>query len=219
SYYAKEIVKVTPYTEFLAGEADLLPFFDTNLRVRSAQGKSCCFLFPQPPTTRVTIENEQQVGERAEFVGQLSFDYPNYWKDKNEKRIEFDFPESNCGCPAWVVTGKDIAGGAKIGLSSDSEQSPRFTTQGNTAREKCIKILNRGGEPVAEGRITLSQKDRGTETYKEMQIMLPSWGIRIDSNPRPRELSDLEREILFGVLILWVKFFSNWFQNSSQNSK
>ncbi|XP_035715638.1 uncharacterized protein LOC118438901 [Folsomia candida] len=81
SYYAKEIVKVTPYTEFLAGEADLLPFFDTNLRVRSAQGKSCCFLFPQPPTTRVTIENEQQVGERAEFVGQLSFDYPNYWKD------------------------------------------------------------------------------------------------------------------------------------------
>ncbi|OXA48393.1 uncharacterized protein LOC118437148 [Folsomia candida] len=192
----KDIVRITPNPAGMPLDTRLLPLFDTNLRVRILGGSTCCCFSGSSERTVVMIGNMIRVDERLKFEEKLRFDYPKPGLIKNteEKRIEFVSSNSS-GPVGWIVTGKDVASEAKIGLTSDTEPSPRFTTKGHSIKGKSITILNPAGEAVAVGGITLSRIFRGHEHYKEFQIMLPHFGHSA--------MSEVERELIFAVLILW----------------
>ncbi|OXA42179.1 hypothetical protein Fcan01_23139 [Folsomia candida] len=60
---------------------------------------------------------------------------------KKGKRIEFTSP-SSAAHVGWLIASYDVANAAKIGLTSDSEQSPRFTAEGITSQDKSITAIN-----------------------------------------------------------------------------
>ncbi|XP_035715574.1 uncharacterized protein LOC118438872 [Folsomia candida] len=161
--------------------------------VRSGGGFACCCLPFLPQRTRITIGNKEQSG----FVEQLSFHYhkSGCCKDKKGKRIEFTSP-SSAAHVGWLIASYDVANAAKIGLTSDSEQSPRFTAEGITSQDKSITIRNRAKEVVATGKVTVYTVSRGSLNFEEIEITLPRWG-----DP---SVSEVEREIIFAVLVLWA---------------